>query len=120
MNREQQEMTLWRESYRSSHSFEQRERARDADAAVAQFRQRYPAEPAAPEPTAPAPVWYDEPPFPKDGSVSPVWLFDYPFPILVAYFGDGWAYEVPGRSDRWHPLAGRRVCPIVKPQEPTT
>ena len=113
MTRDEQEMSLWAAEYSASRLLCVADRAAEADAAVAEFRKRYPVESAAPDA-----VWYDEPPFTKDGAMSPVWLSDYPFPILVAYLGDGWAYEVPGRSNRWHPLAGRRVSPITKPQEP--
>ena len=116
MTRDEQEMALWRrvfDRWYSREDYESDTCGNIADAAVAEFRKRYPVESAAPDA-----VWYDEPPFTKDGTMSPVWLSDYPFPILVAYFGDGWAYEVPGRSNRWHPLAGRRVCPITRPPEP--
>jgi hypothetical protein len=125
VNREQQEMALWRESYRASHCFLAQERARDADAAVAQFRQRYPVEPTAPEPTAPEPTapeltWHDEPLFEKSlDDMFSAWITDYPYPVMVAYFrDDGWAYQVPNRGNHWTPLNGRRVLPIYKPPEP--
>ena len=112
MNREQQEMALWREAYRSSHSFELRERARDADAAVAQFRQRYPAEPAAPEA-----AWYDDPPFAKDGKSYPCWVEDDAVHGDVHWDGSEWWVWIVGSAFR-HALAGRRVSPIAKPQHP--
>ncbi len=120
MNRDQQEMALWRESYRASHCFLAQERARDADAAVAQFRQRYPAEPAAP----PA-VWYDEPPFAKDGTTHPCWIAGSERPPVLLYLahvywgGRNWRVSFL-RDQPAVDLNARRVCPIIKPQEPTT
>ena len=121
MNREQQEMALWRDSYRSSRSFEQQERARDADAAVAQFRQRYPVEPEPPEPTAPEPTWYDDPPFAKDAATHPCWIAgsERLYLALVYWGARGWRVSFL-RDQNAIDLDGRRVCPIIKPQEPTT
>ena len=113
MNREQQEMALWREAYRDSHCFLAQERAGGADAAVEQFRLRYPAEPA----TAKA-VWYDEPPFARDGKSYPCWVDGEEHPVLVAMYSR-WEYKANDDDGCWLPLNGRRVCPIVKPQEPT-
>ena len=109
------EIRLWRDEFsRMRQTPEWTDAAMDAaDDLLHRYRARY----GLPQPAAPPATWYDEPPCPKDGSVSPVWLFDYPLPILVAYF-DGWMYEVPGVSNRWHHLAGRRVSPIVTPPEP--
>jgi hypothetical protein len=108
-------MALWRESYRASHCFLAQERARDADAAVAQFRQRYPAEPAAP----PA-VWYDEPPFAKDGRSHPCWVTgeEYPCATHWSHFAlpAAWVYSTT-ENEKLVPINGRRVSPIVKPQE---
>ena len=112
MNREQQEMALWRDAYRSSHSFDQPERARDADAAVAQFRRRYPADPAQP----PA-AWYDDPPHPGEyhvvGLPRACWVDED-----VVYYPE-WDRDGERPRIREMSRAGRRVSPIVKPQEPT-
>ena len=118
MNRDEQEMALWREAYRDSHCFLAQERARDADAAVEQFRQRYPA-----EPTAPAPAWHDEPPFPKDGKSYPCWVdrwgLNHTTAVAEVYwYYDDWHMQIVGCPSQYL-LAGRRVCPITKPQEPT-
>ena len=111
MNREQQEMALWREAYRDSHCFLAQERAGGADAAVAEFRKRYPAEPSTP----PA-VWYDEPPFPRDGKSYPCWVEGSTSTADVYWDDSQWWAPIVG-STYQHPLAGRRVSPIVKPQE---
>ena len=115
MNREQQEMALWREAYRDSHCFLAQERARDADAAVEQFRLRYPA-----EPTAPAAVWYDEPPFEKEGVVHRCWVEGFAASQELYWFDLNGEWRFFERVSDARPLAGRRVCPITKPQEPTT
>ena len=54
MNREQQEMALWRCKYVASTMVHAESRADEADAAVAEFRKRYPAEPAADDATGKA------------------------------------------------------------------
>ena len=118
MTREQQEMALWRDSYHASHCFLAQERARDADAAVEQFRKRYPVEPAAP----PA-VWYDEPPFPKDANSYRCWVAGWGLnrTTVVAelyWHDDDWRIQIVGSPSQYL-LAGRRVYPITKPQEPT-
>jgi len=128
MNRNQQEMALWRRVYDrwyAREGYEVAECGDIADDAVAQFRKRYPVEPTAPEPTAPeltAPelTWHDEPPFEKSlDDMFSAWITDYPYPVMVAYFrDDGWAYQVPNRGNHWTPLNGRRVLPIYKPPEP--
>ena len=113
MNRDEQEMALWREAYQDSHCFLAQERARDADAAVEQFRLRYPAEPA----TAKA-VWYDEPPFEKIDKTNHCWVQDIDSPQAVYWSnlqGEWRFFE--GLSDT-RPLNGRRVLPIYKPPEP--
>lgn len=124
MTRDEQEMALWRSVFEHWYSRELCEIdtcGNIADAAVAEFRKRYPVEPTAPEPTAPGLTWYDEPPFAKSlGDMFSAWITDYPYPVMVAYFRDGWAYQVPNRGNHWTPLNGRRVSPIYKPQEPTT
>ena len=92
-----------------------------ADAAIEQFRQRYPVEPEPPEPTAPEPTWYDEPPFPKDGATHPCWIAGSGrlYPALVYWGGRNWRVCFL-RDQSAVDLAGRRVCLIHKPQEPTT
>ena len=116
MNREQQEMALWREAYRDSRCFLAQERAAEADAAVAEFRKRYPAESAA----SPA-VWYEEPPFPKDGSSHPCWVMGEKNVAIVywarRYDEYQWSAECHGGIAYF--LLGRRVCPITRPPEPT-
>ena len=116
MNRDKQEMALWRrvfEHWYRRELYEIDTCGNVADAAVAEFRKRYPA-----EPTEPAPVWYDEPPFDKNDQPHPCWLLGYAKPVEVAYLPRyGWQYAILGMSS-WRDLAGRRVCPIVKPQEP--
>ena len=118
MTRDEQEMALWREAYvlAMSRCLSAAESADAADAIIEHFRQRYP-----PQPHAPEAVWYDEPPFEKSlDDMFSAWITDYPYPVMVAYFRDGWAYQVPNRGNHWTPLNGRRVCPITKPPEPTT
>ena len=92
-----------------------------ADAAVAQFRQRYPAEPEPPEPAVPPAVWYDEPPFPKDGTTHPCWIAgsERLYPAFVYWGARGWRVSFL-RDQNAIDLDARRVCPIHKPQEPTT
>ena len=117
MNREQQEMALWLRIYERWYSREVYDAAECgdvADYAVEQFRKRYPAEPAQP----PA-VWYDEPPFEKDGTTRPCWIAGggQLFPAAVYWSGHEWRAYVAGDSHVQR-LAGRPVCPIIKPQEP--
>ena len=112
MNREQQEMALWREAYWACHGTTAAYCAHYADAAVAAFRKRYP-----PQPTAPAPVWYDEPPFAKDGKSYPCWVDGDAVHADVYWDGSKWLSWIVGSAFR-HPLDGRRVSPIVKPPEP--
>lgn len=116
MNRDQQEMALWRRVFELWYSLENYEVdtcCGMADAAVAQFRQRYPAEPAAPES-----VWYDEPPRPGEYYVEG-------WPCVCWVDGDvvwrpDWDRDGERPCIREVPRNGRRVCPIIKPQEPTT
>ena len=117
MNREQQEMALWREAYTLAIS--QGANYGDADEAATtaaeSFRERYPAEPAEP----PA-VWYDEPPFEKIDKTNYCWVQDIDSPQAVYWSnlqGEWRFFEGLSVS---RPLNGRRICPIVKPQEPTT
>lgn len=122
MTRNEQEMALWRrvfERWYSRENYEIDTCGNIADAAVAEFRKRYPVEPTAPEPTAPGLTWYDEPPFEKDGPTRPCWIAGEPFPCAVYWSGLEWRVYVTGDSHVQR-LNGRRVCPIVKPPEPTT
>ena len=118
MNRDEQEMTLWREAYilALSQTWACPKVDEAADAAVAEFRKRYPAEPTAPEA-----VWYDEPPFEKDGNYHPCWI-QRATGVRIIYWSvlaNEWeCYDT--IQGGLTPLAGRRVCPIHKPQEPTT
>ena len=115
MNRDEQEMALWREAWLlgMEEMTDYDGAAEAADAAVAAFRKRYPPQPAAPEA-----VWYDEPPLPKDGTMLTCWIEGYRLPGFAFWNGEEWRMYVAG--DRYaDPLAGRRVCPIVKPPEPT-
>ena len=113
MTRDEQEMSLWREAYTLaiSQGANYGQAAKAATTAAESFRQRYPA-----EPTAPAPVWYDEPPRPGEYHVvglprvcwvdkDIVW-----FPV--------WDLAQDRQLIRELPRNGRRVCPITKPQEP--
>lgn len=116
MNRDEQEMALWREAcmVAMSRCPSAAESADMADAMIEHFRLRYP-----PQPIAAAKVWYDEPPFVESGVVHPCWMQGDDHPVLVARTYDRWEYRAI-EDPRWKPLAGRRVCPIVKPPEPTT
>ena len=116
MNRNEREQALWHDAYMLAMSQDPSpaESSGWADAAVAAFRKRYPAEPVQP----PA-VWYDEPPFPMDGKSYPCWVEG------DAVHGD--VHWCTGTNEWWvwivgsafrHALAGRRVSPIVKPQDP--
>ena len=118
MNRDEQEMALWRETYAASRLIALDGREAEADAAVAAFRKRYPPQPAA----SPA-VWYDEPPFPKDGESYPCWISGEDDACAVHWSGYAmspkWVYYTTG-NHRLLPLHNRRVSPVAKPQEPTT
>lgn len=113
VTRDDQEMALWTAEYVAARGVSAASASCAADEAVAEFRKRYP-----PQPTAPAPVWYDEPPFEKDGPTRPCWIAGEPFPCAVYWSGREWRVYVAGDS-HVHGLRGRRVCPIIKPQEPT-
>ena len=113
MNRDEQEMALWREVYSASRLITRAGVEAEADAAVEAFRLRYPA-----EPTAPPAVWYDEPPFEKDGKSYPCWVDGDAVHADVYWDGSQWWAWIVGSAFQ-HPLAGRRVSPIVKPSEPT-
>ena len=115
MTRDDQEMALWTAEYVAARGVSAASASCAADEAVAEFRKRYPPQSAAPEA-----VWYDEPPFDKNDQPHPCWLLGYAKPVEVAYLPRyGWQYAIPGMSS-WRDLAGRRVCPITKPPEPTT
>ena len=118
MTRDQQEMALWAAEYSASRLIHAAGRAAEADAAVAAFRKRYPAEPSTP----PA-VWYDEPPFAKDGESHPCWVAGEEYPCATHWshyaLSPRWVYSTT-EDDKLLPLNGRRVCPIIKPQEPIT
>lgn len=115
MNRYEQEMALWREAYWVCRVTTPTYRATEADAAVAEFRKRYP-----PQPTAPEAVWYDEPPFPKDGRHHSCWVTgeSHVQSVYWSVTACGWGYCQPHVSGPY-PLHHRQVCPIVKPPEPT-
>ena len=112
MTRDQQEMAIWAAEYSASRLLCVADRAAAADAAVEQFRKRYPA-----EPTAPAPVWYDEPPRPGEyhvvGLPRVCWVDED-----VVYFPE-WDRDGERPRIREMSRAGRRVSPIAKPPEPT-
>ena len=115
MNRDEQEMALWRrvfDRWYSREDYESDTCGNIADVAVAEFRKRYPVEPAAS-----APAWYGEPPFVDDGTVHSCWMQGEDYPVLVARVYDRLEYRAI-EDPRWKPLAGRRVCPITKPPEP--
>ena len=112
MTRDEQEMSLWAAEYSASSWLWDADRAAEADAAVAEFRKRYPAEPAAP-----SAVWYDEPPFSKDGKSYPCWVDGDAVHADVYWDGSQWWAWIVGSAFQ-HSLAGRRVSPIVKPPEP--
>lgn len=122
MNRDKQEMALWRrvfEHWYRRELYEIDTCGNVADVAVAEFRKRYPV-----EPTAPPAVWYDEPPFAKDGKSYPCWVDGWGLNHTTAvaevyWYDDDWHMQIVG-CPRQYLLAGRRVCPIVKPPEPTT
>lgn len=114
MTRDEQEMALWAAEYVAARGVSAASASCAADEAVAEFRKRYPPQSAAPEA-----VWYDEPPFPKNGKSHPCWV-DGDAVHGDVYWSDGeWRVWIVGSAFQ-HPLAGRRVCPITKPPEPTT
>jgi hypothetical protein len=114
VNRNEIEQKLWADQYHWGMVLSEDKpiSCEFADAAVAQFRQRYPAEPAAPEA-----VWYDEPPRPGEyhveGSPCVCWVDGD-----VVWRPD-WDHDGERACIREVPRNGRRVSPIIKPQEPT-
>ena len=120
MNRDEQEMIMWRRVYErwyAREGYEVDTCGDIADAAVAEFRKRYPVEPDAPEPTAPGLTWYDEPPRPGEYHVAGLphvcWVDED-----VVYFPE-WDRDGERPRIREMSRAGRRVSRIAKPQEPT-
>ena len=123
MTRDEQEMIMWRRVYErwyAREGYEVDTCGDIADAAVAEFRKRYPVEPDAPEPTAPGLTWYDEPPFAKDGGIYYCWVEGSTVPQSIYWSGGSGAWLYFCNNTPMYPLNGRRVCPIIKPQEPTT
>lgn len=115
MSRDEQEMIMWRRVYErwyAREGYEVDTCGNIADAAVAEFRKRYP-----PQPAAPPAVWYDEPPFAKNGRSNPCWVDGCAVHGDVYWLETEWRVWIVG-SAYDQPLAGRRVCPIVKPPEP--
>ena len=111
MNRNQQEMALWRSEYVRSTMRDAANRAAEADCAVEQFRKRYPVEPAAL-----APVWYDKPPRPGEYHVAGLPRTCWVDQDIVYY--PEWDRDGERPRIREMSRAGRRVSPITKPQEP--
>ena len=113
MTRDEIEQKLWADQYHwGMIESEDRSIAGEvADAAVAQFRKRYPAEPAAP-----APVWYDEPPFPGEYHVAGLPCVCWVDQDIVYY--PEWDRDGERPRIREMSRAGRRVAHIVKPQGP--
>ena len=115
------EIRLWRDEFaRMRQTPEWTDAAMDAaDDLLHRYRARY----GQSQPTAPAPVWYDEPPFAKDGESRPCWISGEHHACAVHWSGYAmspkWVYYTTG-NHRLLPLHNRRVSPIVKPQEPTT
>ena len=117
MTRNEREQALWHDAYMLAMSQDPSpaESCGLADAAVAQFRKRYPVEPSAPEA-----VWYDEPPFEKDGEGRHCWVECVDSPQVVYWSETNSEWRRCEGICPSRPLAGRRVCPIAKPQEPAT
>ena len=113
MNRDEQEMALWREAYNASMLLPGDGRNAEADTAVKAFRKRYP-----PQPSAPKAVWYDEPPFSKVNKANHCWVEDVESPQVVYWSIQYGEWRFFWGFSNTQPLAGRRVCPITKPQEP--
>lgn len=115
MTRNEQEMSLWAAEYSASRLISRENRATEADAAVAEFRKRYP-----PQPQTPEAVWYDEPPFEKDGEGRHCWVECVDSPQVVYWSETNSEWRRCEGIGPWRPLAGRRVSPIHRPQEPNT
>jgi hypothetical protein len=116
MNRDEREQAIWHDAYMLAMSQDPHptESSGWADAAVEAFRKRYP-----PQPTAPKAAWYDEPPFERDGVVHRCWVEGCSDPQSVFWSIGRREWKHFACNTAIHRLAGRRVSPIVKPQEPT-
>ena len=107
-------MALWREAYNASMLLPGDGRNAEADTAVKAFRKRYP-----PQVQAPKAVWYDTPPFEKAYKANHCWVEGFDAQQEV-YWSDQYSeWRRFGGDSQPQPLAGRRVCPITKPPEPT-
>ena len=113
MNRDEQEMALWREVYSASRLITRAGVEAEADAAVEAFRLRYPA-----EPTAPPAAWYDEPPFEKVDKTNYCWVEDIDSPQALYWSNMQGEWRFFEGLSVSRPLNGCRVSPITKPQEP--
>ena len=114
------EIRLWQDEFaRMRQTPEWTDAAMDAaDDLLHRYRARY----GQSQPTAPAPVWYDEPPFPKNGKSHPCWVDGWGLnrTTVVAelyWYDDDWRMQIVGSQSQYL-LAGRRVSPITKPPEP--
>ena len=112
MNRDEQEMALWREAY-CARVTTPAYRATEADTAVAEFRKRYP-----PQPYAPPAAWYDGPPFAGEYHVEGLPCVCWVDEDVV--WCPTWDREGERPRIRELPRNGRRVCLIPKPPEPKT
>ena len=118
------EIRLWRDEFaRMRQTPEWIDAATDdafmdaADDLLRRYRARY----GLPQHSTPPAVWYDEPPFARDGKKHPCWVTGEEYPCVTHWS----RYERPPmwvyantEDDHLVPLNGRRVSPIVKPQEP--
>ena len=116
------EIRLWCDEFaRMRQTPEWTDAAMDAaDDLLHRYRARY----GLPQPAAPPAVWYYEPPFAKDGKSYRCWVAGWGLnrTTVVAelyWYDDDWRMQIVGSRGQYL-LAGRRVCPIAKPQEPTT
>ena len=115
MTRDEHEMALWRRTYDryyAANEYTSGECGVFADVAAEAFRRRYP-----PQPVAPEAVWYDEPPRPGEyfveGLPSVCWVEE------DTVWCPSWDRSFDSAVIREMPRDGRRVCPIVKPPDPT-
>jgi hypothetical protein len=118
MNRDEQEMALWREVYHHGYSvtcWTSPQAAEAAAYAVEYFRKQYP--PAPPLAQRPA-TWYDEPPFSDDVREQYAWVEGFDLPCHMIRRKDGWTFRVV-HGAHWRDLDGRKVCPLFKPPEST-
>jgi hypothetical protein len=117
MNRDEQEMTLWRDAYSlaSQRDWDDIRPADHADHAVAEFRKQFP--PSPPLSQRPA-TWYDEPPFSDDVREQYAWVEGFDLPCHMIRRNVGWTFRVV-HGAHWRDLENRKVCPLFKPPEPT-